>query len=76
MKRGRVIVAVLLALSLVTAVGILLANVIPNACHCYAACYYCDIESGRCKVFDGPGGCFCTNNPCHVNEHFLCCKQT
>jgi hypothetical protein len=74
MNKGKIMIAVVLGLFLVLTVGIVLANVIPNACHCFGACYYCDTESGKCKTYDGPGACFCTNNPCHLNEHFLCCK--
>jgi hypothetical protein len=75
MKKGRVMVAVVLGLSLVLTVGIVLASVIPNGCHCYEACYYCDPGTG-CKVGDGPGGCFCVNNPCRLSDHLLCCVRT
>jgi hypothetical protein len=72
MIKGRGLVAVVLGFSLVLTVGIVMASVIAYDCHCYEACYYCDPDNG-CKIYDGPGGCFCTNNPCRLSENLLCC---
>jgi hypothetical protein len=76
MKKGRVMVALVLALSLVLAIGIVSASVFPNSCHCYAACYYCPVGGGNCSIWDGGGACFCLNNPCRLNTHFICCAQS
>jgi len=75
MKKRRIIFAVVLALSLVVGIGILSASAIVQiaGCHCYEACYYCSEVTGDCEIYDGPGACFCSNNPCHLNPHFLCC---
>jgi hypothetical protein len=75
MNKGRVMIAIVLGLSLVLTVGIVLASVFPNACHCYEACYYCDLTTG-CKIGTGPGACFCVNNPCRLSEHMICCAQS
>lgn len=72
MKKGRRRVAFVLAIFLVLAFGIVLANVIPNACYCFGQCYYCKPEVG-CTEYEGYGGCYCTNNPCRLSEHMLCC---
>ncbi len=69
MKKEKVTIAVALALFMVLAVGIALAS--PPNCFCWEACYYCDGMTGQCKIYDGPGGCFCHENPCRLN--FLCC---
>jgi hypothetical protein len=72
MKIRKIWVAFVLAFSLVLAVGIVLASVSPNSCHCWEACYYCDGLTGECTIYDGPGGCFCTENPCRLGR-WLCC---
>ncbi len=72
MKKERILVFFLLACSLVLMVGILLSQVIPNSCHCWEACYYCHWDTGQCIIYDGPGGCFCTENPCRLG-YWLCC---
>lgn len=71
MQKGKVFVLFLLACSLILTVGFLLAQVIPNSCHCWEACYYCKPNVG-CTMYDGPGGCFCNANPCSLG-HWLCC---
>jgi hypothetical protein len=73
MKKGRRRVAFVLALFLVLAVGIVLANVIRNGCDCFGQCYYCKPEVG-CTEYGGAGGCFCTDNPCSLGR-WLCCKK-
>jgi len=78
MKKGRVIFATVLALSLVVGIGILSASAIVQiaGCSCYGGCYYCaydnESQSSHCQVFDEAGGCFCHNNPCYIR--LLCCK--
>ncbi len=70
MRKGKVLGLFLLACSLVLIVGILLAQVIPNRCYCWQACYYCDGITGQCRIYDGPGGCFCIENPCRLGAGF------
>lgn len=76
MKKGRLMVAVAVALFMVLAIGIALARVVPNSpsADCWGTCYYCQINVG-CTVYDGPGGCFCTENPCRLG-HWFCAKAT
>ncbi|MCW1310117.1 MAG: hypothetical protein OH344_05485 [Candidatus Parvarchaeota archaeon] len=74
MQKRKVLVLFLLAFSLILTVGILLAQVIPNSCYCWGACYYCDGITGQCTMYDGPGGCFCSENPCRLG-HWVCCVQ-
>jgi hypothetical protein len=72
MKKGRVMVAVVLTLFLVLAVGIVSASI--GNCHCYEACQYC--QDGTCAINEGGyGGCFCSENPCRLSENFLCCPN-
>ena len=70
MKQGRFISVVALALCLVVGIGILYSTLYAG-CYCYEACYYCN--DGNCTIYGGPGACFCTQNPCRLSEHFLCC---
>lgn len=54
------------------------AQFIPLGCYCYGGCYYClwDNQNQRydCAIVpeNGPGGCFCIENPCHIR---LLCGQ-
>lgn len=74
MKKGRVVVAMVLTLFLVLAVGIISADI--GNCHCYAACYYCDYaRPNDCSVHEDYGGCFCHENPCRLVPYFLCCPN-
>jgi len=70
MKKGRIISAVVLALCLVVGIGILYSTLYAG-CYCYGTCYYCNEEN--CTIFPGPGACFCTENPCRLSQHLLCC---
>jgi hypothetical protein len=72
MKKGRIIfaIAIVLALFLVAGIGLVSASL---GCYCYGPCYYCDTGSGSCTLYEGPGACFCHNNPCKLVEHYLCC---
>lgn len=75
MKKGRVMVAVVLTIFLVLAVGIVSAT-IGSGCHCYAACYYCDWQfPNDCSITEGYGACFCHRNPCELVPYFLCCPN-
>ena len=74
MKNGKVVIVFAVALFLVVATGIALAGIIPirPAADCYGGCYYCNPTTG-CTMYDGPGGCFCTRNPCNLG-HWFCAK--
>jgi hypothetical protein len=72
MKKGRFISVVVLALCLVVGIGILYSTLYAG-CYCHGGCQYCDWETGSCTTFGGPGACFCTENPCRLSEHMLCC---
>jgi hypothetical protein len=74
MKEGKVAIAVALGFFLVLTVGIVMASVMADGCHCYEACYYCDPDTG-CKIYDGPGACLCNPDPCRLSEHWICCVQ-
>jgi len=73
MKKGKVVVAVAVALFMVVAIGIALASVVPNGCYCIGGCYNCVL--GNCTMTDDAGGCFCTTNPCSLG-HWACCKAS
>ncbi len=70
MKQGRFISVVALALCLVVGIGILYSTLYAG-CYCYDACWAC--IGGECHTYDDGGTCFCSNNPCDLDEHHICC---
>ncbi len=75
--KKKVLLSFLFTFILIISIGILLAQVVSNECSCYEACYACiwdnEGQDFTCKIYDGPGGCFCIENPCRLSEHFICC---